>query len=286
MSAETILITGATGTVGSLLVKELANSEAVVKALVRSPEKGEKLKASGIAPVVGDFDQPETLAPALEGVSRVFLLSAPDAQMVSRETNFITEAKRAGVSHITKLSAFGAGESFSLGRLHHEVEQYLQASGVAYTSLRPNGFMQNMLGFARTIREQGVFYAPLGETRVSYIDARDIAAVAAKTLTEDKHAGRIYELTGPEALSYTDIAQKLSAVTGKEVKYVSVPMEAARQGMLAMGMNEWLASALVELFEHYINGGAELVTDTVREVTGRDARSFDEFAADYASAFA
>ncbi len=287
MSADTILITGATGTVGSLLVKELENGEAAVKAMVRSPEKGERLRRHGIEPVFGDFDRPETLAPALEGVGKAFLLSAPDSRMAERETNFINAAKLAGVNHIVKLSAFGVGEGvpFSLGQWHYQAEQQLEKSGVAYTILRPNGFMQNMLGFARTIREQSVFYAPLGETRVSYIDARDIATVAANALTEAGHEGRVYELTGPEALSYTEIAQKLSGAFGVEVKYVSVPMDAARQGMVASGMPEWLADALIELFEHYVKGGAEVVTSHVREVTGRGAISFEQFAADYAGAF-
>jgi uncharacterized protein YbjT (DUF2867 family) len=258
-----------------------------VKALVRSPEKAEGLKGSGVEPVVGDFDKPETLSHALAGVGRVFLLSAPDARMVERETDFIKAAQQAGVRHVVKLSAFGVGEGvpFSLGRWHQEVERNLEKSGVAYTILRPNGFMQNMFGFARTIREQGVFYAPLGETRISSIDARDIASVAARALTEAGHEGRTYELTGPEALSYNEIAGKLSTATGVSVKYVSVPMEAARQGMVESGMPAWLADALVELFEYYIGGGADRVTNDVRQVTGREAISFDQFASDYAGAF-
>lgn len=288
MSTDTILITGATGKVGSLLVKDLTEAKASVKALVRTEEKGESLRAQGIEPVIGDFDKPETLLPALAGSKRVFLLSAPDERMVERESNFIEAARRAGVAQLVKLSAFGVSEDaqFSLGQWHYQIEQQVKQSGIPFTILRPNGFMQNMFGNARTIREQGVFYAPLGEAKVSIIDARDIARVASIALTNEGHEGRIYELTGPEALSYQEVAEKFSAVLGKEVRYIDVPMEAARQGMLDAGMQAWLADAIVELLEHYITGGAARVTETVKEVTGSEPTSFEQFVRDYGSAFA
>ncbi|HEX8707107.1 MAG TPA: SDR family oxidoreductase [Pyrinomonadaceae bacterium] len=285
--SDKILVTGATGQIGSLLVERLAGAGVPARALVRSREKAARIEQLGLEPFVGDFDAPETLRPALDGVEKVFLLSAPDQRQVELQGNLIEAARGAGVRHIVKLSAIGTGPDspFSLGRWHYQTEQEIERSGMRYTHLRPNGFMQNALMFAPTIRGQGAFYGSLGETKVSYVDARDVAAVALATLTEDGHEGKAYEVTGPESLSYREIAGALSSVLGKEVRYVDVPMEAARQGMMGAGMPEWLADALVELFEFYRMGGAAHVTETVREVAGSEPISVSRFAADYAGAF-
>ncbi|HEX8845877.1 MAG TPA: SDR family oxidoreductase [Pyrinomonadaceae bacterium] len=285
---KTILVTGATGTVGSLLVEKLAAAGARARALVRSPKKAEGVHRLGLETTIGDFDEPETLKPALEGAERVFLLSAPDPRQAELQSNLIRAAKEAGVRHIVKLSAIGVGgelDSISLGRLHRETEEEIERSGIEYTHLRPNGFMQNTFMFAGTIKAQGVFYAPFGDARVSYVDARDVAAVALSALTEDGHAGKAYEITGPEALSYRDIAGEFSSVLDREVKHIEVPTDAARGAMTGMGMQPWLADALVELFEFYSEGGAERVTDTVRAVTGREPITFAQFARDHAEAF-
>jgi uncharacterized protein YbjT (DUF2867 family) len=286
--ARTILVTGATGNIGRILVEKLAAANVTARALVRSREKAEGIEKLGLEAVIGDLDKPETLQPALEGIEKVFLLSAPDPRQVELQGNLIKEAKTAGARHIVKLSAMGvgqAGESFTLARLHRETEEEIERSGIAYTHLRPNGFMQNALMFAGTIKTQGAFYAPLGDAKVSYVDARDVAAVAFSTLTEDGHEGKAYEITGPESLAYEDVARELSSATGHEVKYVNVPMQAAREAMLGMGLSEWLADALVELFNFYRDGGAAHVTDAVRQVTGREPISLAQFARDYAEAF-
>jgi uncharacterized protein YbjT (DUF2867 family) len=286
--AKTILVTGATGNIGRILVKELAAANVTARALVRSREKAEGIEKLGLEAVIGDLDKPETLKPALKGIEKVFLLSAPDPRQVELQGNLIKAAKTEGVRHIIKLSAIGVDrgeDSFTLARLHRETEEEIERSGIDYTHLRPNGFMQNALMFAGTIKSQGAFYAPLGDAKVSYVDARDVAAVAFSTLTKDGHEGKAYEITGPESLAYTDVAHELSTATGREVKYVDVPMEAARQAMLGMGLSEWLADALVELFNFYRDGGAERVTNAVREVTGRAPISLAQFARDYAEAF-
>ena len=286
--AQTILVTGATGASGSFLVDKLATAGAGARALVRSPEKAKAIETLGLATVVGDLDKPETLRPALEGIEKVFLLSAPDPRQAELQGNMVQAAKAAGVRHIVKVSAIGTGgelDSTPLGRLHRETEKEIESSGIDYTHLRPNGFMQNCLMFAGTIKTQGAFYAPLGDARVSYVDVRDIAAVAFHTLTSDGHAGKAYDITGPEALSYDDVARELSSVLGREVKYVDLPSEAARGAMIGMGMQAWLADALIELFNLYRNGMAARVTDTVRAVTGQEPVTFAQFAKDYAEAF-
>lgn len=285
---NTILVTGATGTVGSFLVQQLAAAGVPARALVRSREKAEAIERLGLEAAVGDLDKPLTLAPALEGIERVFLLSAPEERQAELQNNLVHAARDAGVRHIVKLSAIGVGgelDAISLGRIHRETEVEIERAGIAHTHLRPNGFMQNSLMFAATIKSQGAFYAPYGDAKVSYVDARDVAAVAFKTLTEDGHEGKAYELTGPQALSYHDVARELSSALGREVKYVEIPVEAARAAMVSMGMPEWTADTLVELFNFYRDGRAVPVRDTVREVAGREPITFAQFAGDYAQAF-
>lgn len=289
MAARTILITGATGTVGTQLVAQLVAAGAAnsARALVRSREKGAAMEAEGVELAVGDFAQPETLGPALDGVERVFLLSAPNPRQVEWEANLVRAAREAGTRHVVKLSAIGASASapFSLGRWHGQIEAEVERSGLAYTHLRPNGFMQNTLMYAPGIRAQGAFYAPLGTSRVSYVDARDVARVAAAALTAAGHENQAYTLTGPAALSYDEVAREFTAALGKEVRYVDVPLAAARASMIESGVPDWLADALVELFEFYSEGGAEAVTGDVRRATGVEPIPFAQFAADYKQAF-
>lgn len=285
---KTILVTGATGTVGSFLVRKLGAAGVAARALVRSREKAEAIEKLGLEAAVGDLDKPLTLAPALEGIEKVFLLSAPEERQAELQNNLVRAAREAGVRHVVKLSAIGVGgplDSITLGRIHRETEEEIERAGFAYTHLRPNGFMQNSFMFARMIKSQGAFYAPFGDAKVSYVDARDVASVAFHALTEDGHEGKAYEITGPEALSYHDMARELTAVLGREVKYVEIPVETARAAMVSMGMQEWTADSLVELFNFYKDGRADQVRDTVRQVTGRDPITFAQFAKDHAQVF-
>lgn len=168
-----------------------------------------------------------------------------------------------------------------------ESERYLEESGLAYTILRPGGFMQNTLAYADSVASEGRFYAPLAEAKVAWIDVRDIAAVAARTLTEDGHEGKTYELTGPQAISNREIVEKLSAATGKRVEHVEISLDDAREGMVGAGLPEWLADGLIELNrEVYEPGYAAEVSGGVAEVTGREPRNFEEFARDHAETFA
>ena len=161
----------------------------------------------------------------------------------------------------------------------------MEKSGMAYTHLRPNQFMQNFLGFAPSIARQGVFYAPMKDARTSLVDVRDIAAVAAAVLTGAGHEGKTYVITGPESLSYAQIAEKLAAVLGRKVEYVDVTPEQAKSGMTASGMPEWLADAINELYGPWSRGAGEVTTNVVREVAGKQAISFDQFARDHVAAF-
>ncbi len=283
-----ILITGATGTVGREVIGELQRMGAGrVRALVRDPARASFIREAGFETAEGDFDKPETLDAALEGVESALLLTPPSPHTVAQQAAFIEAAKRAGVRRVVKLSAVGADSSApeGFGKWHGQSEEFLKSSGLGWTILRPNFFMQNLLGQAGAINAQGAVYQPVGDARSSFIDARDIAAVAARTLSDEGREGETYVLTGPEALSYTDVAAKLSEATGRQITYVAITPEQFREGALAQGLPEWLVSALERLNELAVAGEAEEVTDDVRRVAGREPKTFEEFARDHAQAF-
>src|SRR5215216_1883836 len=236
-----ILITGATGTTGREIVAELRRVGAAgVRALVRDPARASFVREAGFETVAGDFERPETLGAALEGVERALLLTPPSPQTFEQQRAFIEAARRAGVRHVVKLSAFGADADApeGFGRWHGQAEDFLKSSGLAWTMLRPNFFMQNLLGQARQIAATGSIFQPVGDARASFIDARDIAAVAARALTEEGHEEQTYTLTGPEALSYHDVAAKLSEAAGRSVTYVPISSEQFRAGALGAGLPE------------------------------------------------
>ena len=282
-----IVVTGATGNVGSALIEELAAMGGPARALVHTPEKVATVEREGVEAKVGDFGAPETLDAVLEGAERAFLLTPPDPRQPEWENNFIEAAERVGVRHIVKQSVLGADPDspMRLGQIHGECERLLEESSMAWTFLRPNLFMQTTLTFAEQVAADGRFYAPLAEAKTSMIDVRDVGAVAAKTLTEEGHEGKVHELTGPEAISHRDIAQKLSKVLGKPVEHVEVSFEEARGAMIEMGMPEWLADALFELFEVRQAGYTAGVTNAVGQITGGEPRSYEGFARDYREAF-
>lgn len=282
-----ILVTGVTGTIGSFLVEQLAAQGAQMQVLVRSREQAEAFAARGIDAFIGDFAQKETLAPALEGVEKLFLLSAANPRQVEWQGNMIEAARSAGVEHIIKLSASCAGPfpHLPIKRWHYETEEQLKQSGVPYTFLRPNCFMQNSLHWARTIIEKGAFYLPVGDAKVSQVDARDIAAVSAAVLTGSGHESQTYEITGSEALTFDEVAEHLSAALGKKVRYVRTSFEESRQHMLEYGMEEWLASAVTQTYRLMSEGGSKHLTNHVSQLTGRDPITFARYASDYAERF-
>ena len=283
-----ILITGATGMTGKEVVEELRGLGAQgVRALVRDPARAGFIREAGFEAVAGDFERPETLEAALEGVERALLLTPPTPDTVRHHLEFLQAAAAAGVRHVVKLSAFGADADApeGFGKWHGQSENLLKTSGLKWTMLRPNFFMQNLLGQARQIAATGSIFQPVGDARASFVDVRDIAAVAARTLTEEGHDEQTYTLTGPEALSYHDVAAKLSEAAGRSINYVPVSPEQFRAGALGAGLPEWLVSALERLNEIFASGQAAQVTDDVRRVARREPTTFEQFARDYAGAF-
>lgn len=286
MGTDTILVTGATGTNGRELLKALAARGAQAQAMLRSGDDGATLP-SGISAVTGDFDDDASLTTALKGVERAFLLTPSTEQAEDQQMRFVAAAQRAGVRRIVKLSQFAAAADSPVRflRYHAAVEAAIRASGMNWTFLRPNLFMQGLLQFAGMIRQQGMFAAPIGDARVSVVDVRDNAAVAAAALTEDGHDGQIYTRTGPEALTHAEMATQLSGATGREIRFVDADDDKLRHVMTAAGMPVWQIDGLVEDYAHYERGEAAMIADGVEAATGHQPRGFDGFARDYAGSF-
>ena len=279
-----ILITGGSGNVGKEVLKQIVPTGANVRAAFQTVTKA-AAAPSGVEIVTMDYNKPETLQAALKGIERVFLVAPPTPNLPVLERKAIDEIKRSGVRHVVKLSAMG-GRDAIFTRQHADSEDYIKSSGVAYTFLRPNGFMQNFVTYnGATINSQNAFYGSQGEGKVSHIDLRDIAAVAVKTLTEDGHQGSGYTLTGPEALSNARVAETLSEDTGREIKYVDLTAEQFKQALIGAGLPAWSANALVDLQQFYRRGGASAVTRDVEQLLGRKPTSFEQFSRDYAQAF-
>ena len=283
-----ILITGATGNVGTELARLLSTQGVPFRTMVRSPEAAQKIEAlAGAELVAGDFSAPEIVARALTGIERAFLLTPSSEQAEAQQSSFVDTARRVGVRHVIKLSQWAADASSPVRflRYHAVIEQAIRSSGLAFTFLRPNLFMQGLLGFRDSIVREGRFYAAAGEARISAVDVRDIAAVAAEALTGPGHEGHTYDITGPEALSHAEMADRLSTALGRHIEYIDAPSADMRQALLGVGFPTWQADGLIEDYEHYRRGEASDVTSTVQEITGQAARSFAQFARDYAPAF-
>jgi len=271
-SFGTILVTGATGNVGSLLIPKLTNLGADVRALIRDDSKAQGLKDAGVEVVVGDLEKPDTLDAAFRGVDKVFLITPPNPNQVIQAENGIQAAKRTGSPVIVRLSAGAVKEMpGALPRFsgqHAEIDGMLKASGLPYNIIRPHFFMQNTMMAAQSVASEGVVYMAFKDGKVGMVDVRDVADVAVKVLTEDGHEGKTYALTGPASISFHDVAAALSKALGKRVNYVNVPLEAAREGMIGMGLSEWFADAMSEYFQAYNEGFGDFTTTDVEKVTG------------------
>jgi uncharacterized protein YbjT (DUF2867 family) len=282
-----LLITGATGQVGGAVLRCLVARGIPVRALVRDPQRAQKLVHQGVETVIADLERPETLDAALAGVEGALLVSPLHPRQVEWQGHFIEAARRAGRVHIVKISGLGTALDSPVrsGRWHAQIERQLEASGLPFTHLRPLFFMQNLLRFAPTIAAHGTFVGALNRGKVAMIDVRDVAAVAAVALTTTGHAGRAYTLTGPEALSYEDVARRLSAIVGKPIAYEDVPLAEWRQRLRAAGMPEWQVEVQLDFAQALSAGLAAVVTETVEMVTGRPPRRFEQFAREHAQLF-
>ena len=279
-----ILVTGATGTVGSEVVRQLAAAGEQPGAFVRDPTKARARLGERVELVVGDLDRPETLTAALAGVERVFLVTTQSTQQPDWERSVVHAAVRADIGHLVKLSVFRADEQSPLqvARQHGQAEQALDESGLAATILRPVFFMQNLFTMIRA----GAIATAVGEGRVAMVDARDIAAVAVAALTSHEYAGKTYTLTGPESLSFDDAASTLSQQTGTKISHVRVSPDAVRTTLQAAGVAAWFADDMTKLHSMLADGYEDVVTDDARTMTGNPPRTLAQFGADFADVLA
>ena len=296
---ETILVTGATGTLGSEVVKQLVSAkdqrkeDIIVKAAARSTND-DTFRNLGVQIVQHDYNKPDSLSAALRGVDKLFLLTPFQSNMVDLTSNLVNEAKNAGVKYIVKQSVLGADiePGITPSRLHRQAEKIIEESGIPFTFLRPNFFMQNFITFySHFIKTQGAFYVPAGDAKASFIDVRDIAAVAVRSFSdssknsESNHTRKAYDITGSEALSYGQAAEILSKEIGKQVNYVNISDEDARKGMKDMGVDDWTINSMIELFGITRAGYLSEISPAVEQVAGNKPITFSQFARDYAVAF-
>jgi uncharacterized protein YbjT (DUF2867 family) len=283
-----ILVTGATGNAGSQVVRALLERGRDVRAFVRDPDKARRLFGDGAELAVGDFADRSALRAALDGVYDVFLSGADDPRRVEWETAAIDEAAGAGVRRIVKLSSIvaDAGSPVAFWDWHARIEQHLCRSPVSAVVLRCSFFMSNLLAAAEQVACTGRIHAPAGSARIAMIDPRDVGAAAAAVLSTGGHDGRTYVLTGPEAITYAQVAAELSAATGREVEYVDVPAADARGALIEAGLPAFVAEQIVAVFARARDGANARATTTVEALTGHPARDFASFARDCAHLFA
>ncbi|MFI0424401.1 SDR family oxidoreductase [Spongiactinospora sp. 9N601] len=276
-----ILVTGATGSIGRYLVRELLERDLPVRAFVRDAAKG---RALGCEFVLGDFDDPSSLAAALKGVDRVFLNGSGvvpadgEQPMVRQQRTAIDLAREAGVSQVVKLSVWQPrpGGKLSVGA-HWAIEQHLKESGPPWTILQPNAFMQNFLTGQAAFTMDGDLHGAYGDGRMSYIDCADIAACAARLLADGGGIGETYALTGPEALDHHTIAARLSRTIGRTVRYQDHSPEEFASILTAQGVPAWFASDAAALYAETAAGHLAATTPAVHALTGRPPRTFDDF---------
>jgi (4-alkanoyl-5-oxo-2,5-dihydrofuran-3-yl)methyl phosphate reductase len=278
-----ILVTGSTGNVGARVVRLLSSRGHAVRAFARDAERAKV--APNVEVAVGDFTDRASLTKAMEGVTHMFLLSAGH-ELEQHEDNAIDAAKAAGVGLVVKHSVAGAQYKASdIPRWHRAGEERLEASGVPYVFLRNASFASNAFGWAGTIKSQGTVYGALGEASLPVIDPEDIAEVAATVLTRPGHAGKAYELSGPESLTSEQQVNELSRAVGKPLKYVNVPDNAAKEAMLGMGMPAPYVDAMVNLIQFLRQLGRVEPTNDVKTLTGKQPRTFRQWAEANAGAF-
>jgi uncharacterized protein YbjT (DUF2867 family) len=282
-----ILVTGATGKVGRQVVAALKARNAAFRVISRNPNKVAEILGPDVAAIAADFARPDSLKPALAGVDHLFLLCGPHEHKAALEIGVVDAAKAAGIQHVVKLSVYGAAEDCSaqVMRDHRKVERHIERLGFDWTHLRPNLFMQHFLNHAAAIKKEGVIHAPLDGARVSVVDTRDIGAVAAAALTERGHARQAYELTGPAAPNYEEIAAVFSTLLGRSIRYESITAEAAHQRMRAAGSAEWHATVLGEIYAFFRAGEGARISDAIERVTKRRARSMEDFIRDHLAQF-
>ncbi len=279
-SAKNVLVTGSTGNIGSLLVKQLAeNSTLNVRALVRSDEKAAQVKAAGAEAVFGTFEDPASIDAAIADVDTIVLITPPNPIATDQASTVIKAAKAAGVRKIVRLSALKATADGPTDntRQHAHTDSELMKSGLDYVILRPHLFMPLMFMAAESIATSDNFYFGMGDGKMGLIDIRDVADCIAACVISDDHNGQAIELTGPNSITFHDAAANLSSVLGRTITYIPVPPAAVFTSVQELGWGDWMAGILRDYSQAYSDGWGDYTTDSVERLTGHSARSFDAF---------
>jgi len=284
MTQAKILVTGATGAVGTQLVRQLTESNTPFRALVRNNDSGDLLRSLPNAEVViGDLAVKSSLDNVFQGIEKAFLLTNSSEHAEQLQLNFVNAAHRAGIKHIVKLSQLAADEHSPVRflRYHAKIESRIKELGLTYTFLRPNLYMQGLITLKDYIKNDSVFYASVGNAAVSVVDIRDIAMVAVKALTEGGHENKIYNITGKEAITHYQMADTFSRVLGRKVAFIDVAPEHMEMALIAAGFPEWQVGGVIEDYAHYARGEAAAVYSTVSDITNNAPSGFEQFVNDY-----
>ena len=282
-----ILFTGLTGAVGTEILKLLPEYDIQSRGLIRDSGKAGVLTDAGVEVVCGDLGDPAAVREALQGCDKAFLLMANAREQLELEKGFVDAARAAGTGYLVKMSANGANSNSTslLKRYHGDSEQYIRESGLPHTLIRPNFFMQNMLHIAGSIVAEDKFYMPMRDGQVGIIDVRDVARFILAVLTGSGHDGKTYEITGPELVSFSDIAEQLSGVMGREISYIDVPAEDFKQSLVHWVPDDWYVETVSGMFELTAQGRGALLTDNYTRVTGRAPATLRRFFRDYSTFF-
>ena len=274
-----ILITGATGKSGSATARALNDLGQGYRALIRNPDKEEELKTLGAEVVIGSIEDNQSLINAMSGVNKVLILLPNSENQLALETQIVDVALQSGVKHIVKVSSIEATPDATspIPKLHLESENYIKASGLEWTMVKPNFYMQNLLGSAATIKEQDKIFLPMGEGKTGMIDTRDVGKVIAKVLSENSHTSKNYAITGPEILSFHDVAEKFSNVLERKIDYVDMPMATYKDILSKFLTNQWLLDSVIDLFVGIAEGGIEDKTNAYKELMGKEPKSLEEY---------
>jgi uncharacterized protein YbjT (DUF2867 family) len=281
-----ILVTGGTGLIGGEVLRLLSLQGVPGRALARNPQKAKKLP--GITWVTGDLSKPETLNAPFAGVSDLFLVSGIGEDTIALQQNAIAAARAAGVARVVKLSAFGASDHSNapICRWHYQLERELQDSGMGWTILRPHHFMQNLLAQAEYVIKGGAVYSASGDGKIPYVDGRDIAAVAAATLSTGGHEGKKYVITGSEAISYREASEIIARTIGKPVRFIDETPEESRARRQREGYPPAILESALAIAAYQRAGGKTVtITSTVADLTGRPPKTVAEFVREHRAVF-
>ena len=274
-----ILLTGATGKTGSATAKALNERGIKFKALIRNEEKREGIESLGGEVIIGSIENKEAVDQSMVDVETALILLPNSENQLSLEKQLVDSAKQAGANRIVKMSSIEATPDATspIPRLHLESEEYIKQSGLNWTMVKPNFYMQNLLASAATIKDQGKIFLPMGEGKTGMIDTTDVGKVLAKVLSEDGHESMNHEITGPEILSFFEVAEIFTQGLGKQVDYVDVPLAAYKETLGQFLTNQWHLDAVIDLFKGIADGGIEEKTDTYSNLMGESPKSLSQF---------